>query len=202
MADLDILRELVREDTLVSAESDANGRSVLVLEEKKAEPAYAVTILNVPEDTVEIKADAFPPPAFKGSRGERKRADLVVFSWTPGENSDNLCGDEGRQGRLRRRYRTSVDGSAVRCQLLPRSGTCILGTRTGLSRGTPLSATIRKREGNRCEQTPDSRKHPGGKARYAAQHAEDCRTWQGEGSLRQSHQRVGRLELRFLREWV
>ena len=40
----------------------------------------------MPDDTVAIKADAFPPPAFKGSRGERKRADFVVFSWTPGEN--------------------------------------------------------------------------------------------------------------------
>ena len=86
MPDLDILRDLIREDTLVSAVSDANGRSVLVLEEKKAEPAYAITILNVPHDIVAVKADDFPPPKFKGSRGERKRADFVIFARTPGKN--------------------------------------------------------------------------------------------------------------------
>ena len=86
MPDLDILRDLIREGTLVSAVSDANGRSVLVLEEKKAEPAYAITILNVPHDIVAVKADDFPPPAFKGSRGERKRADFVIFARTSGQN--------------------------------------------------------------------------------------------------------------------
>lgn len=86
MPDLDILRELVQEDSLVSAESDVNGRRVLILEENKAQPAYAITIFNVPYDAVAVKVDDFPPPAFKGSRGERKRADFVIFAQTPEQN--------------------------------------------------------------------------------------------------------------------
>ena len=86
MPDLDILNELISDDTLVRAGSDANGKSVLVLEERSAEPAYAVTIRNVPAGTLAVKADNFPPPAFKGNNGERKRADFVVFAWTTDGN--------------------------------------------------------------------------------------------------------------------
>ena len=55
MPDLDILRELIRDDTLVIAANDLHGRDVLVLEETRAQPAYAVTIRGLPGEVLAIK---------------------------------------------------------------------------------------------------------------------------------------------------
>ena len=86
MPDLDILRELIRDDTLVIAANDLHGRDVLVLEETRAKPAYAVTIRGLPGAVLAIKADEFPVPRFRGDRGERKRADFIIFAWTATRN--------------------------------------------------------------------------------------------------------------------
>ena len=80
MPDMDILRELMSDDALVATSNDRHGRSILVLEEPEAQPAYAVTIRSLPDDVLAIKADRFPPPSFRGSKGERKRADFIIVA--------------------------------------------------------------------------------------------------------------------------
>lgn len=81
MPDLDILRQLFREESIVDAEVDAFGRRVLVLEETGANRPYAVEIRNVPADVIAVRADEGPAPIFRGDRGECRRADFVVFAW-------------------------------------------------------------------------------------------------------------------------
>ena len=80
MPDLDILRDLLADEALVSASDDQYGNRTLVLEDPEA--AYAMTIRAVPDDVLAIRADAFPAPMFRGGRGERKRADFVVVAST------------------------------------------------------------------------------------------------------------------------
>ena len=79
MADLDVLRQLIDDDALVFPENDPHGRNVISLvEESEDGPPYAVVIHNVPDEVVVVRADRFPVPAFKNTRGERKRG---ISSW-------------------------------------------------------------------------------------------------------------------------
>ena len=80
-----MLRDLLADEALVSAADDRYGNRTLVLEESDPEAAYAMTIRAVPDDVLAIRADAFPAPAFRGRRGERKRADFIIVAGTPGK---------------------------------------------------------------------------------------------------------------------
>ncbi len=83
MSDFDILRDLIRDETLASVECQ-HGKKIIVLEEpgNQQQSAYSLKICNVPDDIIAFKADAFPPPnsIFKNSKGECKRADFVVIA--------------------------------------------------------------------------------------------------------------------------
>lgn len=93
-SNLRILRDMIADDALVLAEKDRHGNSILVLEERGestangppggdrsgSSSAYSVQIRKVPDDTLAIRADRFPKPKFKGSRGEQKRADFIIVA--------------------------------------------------------------------------------------------------------------------------
>ena len=83
-SDLDILRELIKDEALVTVEKNEYGRNRLELKEPggKGSPGYKIEVLNTPEDTIAIKSDMFPPPEkiFRGDRGECKRADFVIIA--------------------------------------------------------------------------------------------------------------------------
>ena len=86
MPDPDILRQLFRDESIVDAVVDNRGRRSLVLEETGADRHYTVEIRGVPADAMAVKADEWPAPMFRGDRGERKRADFVIFAWANRRN--------------------------------------------------------------------------------------------------------------------
>lgn len=87
-SDFRVLRDLIAEDVLVAATIDKHGRDILVLEEDRPEAddnsqgGYSVVVQRVPKEIVAIRADCFPKPSFKGTRGERKRADFIIVAET------------------------------------------------------------------------------------------------------------------------
>ena len=114
MPDIDILRELISDDALVMAGNDRHGKNVLVLEEPEAQPAYAVTIRGLPDDVLAIKADRFPPPSFRGRKGERKRADFIIVAARARRNWMVYVEMKGPEsGRARSR-----SGAEIRQQLM------------------------------------------------------------------------------------
>ena len=114
MPDIDILRELMSDDALVMAANDHDGRNILVLREPEAHPAYAITIRGLPDDVLAIKADRFPPPSFRGDRGERKRADFIIVAARATRNWMVYVEMKGAEsGRVRSR-----SGAEIRQQLM------------------------------------------------------------------------------------
>lgn len=79
-SDFHILRDLIADDALVLAKSDRHGNSILVLEERGSSNTYSLELRKVPDDVLAIRADQFPEPKFRGSRGERKRADFIIVA--------------------------------------------------------------------------------------------------------------------------
>ena len=86
MPDLNILRQLFREESIVDVGVDAFGRRVLVLDETGADQPYAVEIRDVPAEAIAVRADEGAAPIFRGDRGECKRADFVIFAWAGRRN--------------------------------------------------------------------------------------------------------------------
>ena len=82
MADVDVLRDLVRDEALVLAEPDVYGNNVLVLAEQEPQAGYSIVIRKVPDRTVAIRPERIARPRFRGDRGECKRADFVVVAST------------------------------------------------------------------------------------------------------------------------
>lgn len=87
--DLDVLRDLIADDALVHPTDDSHGKSELVLEEpgspttsEETGPpvAYSLKIRHVPDDVLAIRAYLFPKPTFRGTRGERRRADFIIVA--------------------------------------------------------------------------------------------------------------------------
>lgn len=89
-SDLDILRELIKDEALVTVEKDEYDKNVLELKEpgEGESSRYKINVCNTPEDTIAIKSDMFPPPEkiYRGDRGERKRADYVIIAKDGGKN--------------------------------------------------------------------------------------------------------------------
>ena len=84
MHDLDILQELITNEATVSPASTPYGRPVVTLQESgsSTNDRYSVQIMGLPNETVIIKADKFPPAKrfFKGAKGECKRADFIIIA--------------------------------------------------------------------------------------------------------------------------
>ena len=81
--DLDILRGLIKDEALVTAEENQYGKKFLELKEPmgRTSPGYKITILNTPEDIIAIKSDMFSIPIFKHTKkGAGKRADYIIVA--------------------------------------------------------------------------------------------------------------------------
>ena len=82
-ADFDILEALIRDEALASVKH-SYGKRALVLTESESTPGsgYSLTVRDVPDDAIALKADAFPAPIsiFRGDNGECKRADFVIIA--------------------------------------------------------------------------------------------------------------------------
>lgn len=82
-SDLDILRELIKDEALVTVEKDEYDKNVLELKEpgEGGPSEYKIKVRNLPGDTIAIKSDMFPPPKkiFKNTKCECKRADFVII---------------------------------------------------------------------------------------------------------------------------
>lgn len=93
MSDLEILKELIREEALVTLEDGLYGKRKVTLIEPKnpCHSEYTVDINNIPTNAIVIKTDTFPAPKpiFKGSKGEYKRADFVIIAETIIKNKPN-----------------------------------------------------------------------------------------------------------------
>lgn len=81
MNDLHILRALLKDEVLAPADDTQQDRKELLLKEPQ-DRSYELRIVGAPYDTIAFRADAFPPSRhiFRGSRGERKRADYVIVA--------------------------------------------------------------------------------------------------------------------------
>ena len=80
--DINILQEMLSAGAQVPLQKTKEECSV-TLKDKQAETT--VEIKGIPEDSIVIRAEAFKQPTvFKGSKGERRRADFVIVS-----NSEN-----------------------------------------------------------------------------------------------------------------
>ncbi len=82
--DLDILRDLIKDEAVVTVKKNRHGNNFLELKEPEREksPEYKIEVLNTPEDAIAIKSDVFPSPdkIFKNTKGECKRADFVIIA--------------------------------------------------------------------------------------------------------------------------
>lgn len=82
MSDVDVLRDLLREDALAATEQSSSGKTTVVLEESE-DPPYELSVTGIPYDAIAFKTDRFPPPTsvFNNRRGECKRADYVIVAF-------------------------------------------------------------------------------------------------------------------------
>ena len=62
-SDFNILRELIKDEVLVTAKEGCNGRNFLELKGHVGRKTsdYKIEIRNIPENTIAIKSDMFPP---------------------------------------------------------------------------------------------------------------------------------------------
>ena len=84
MNDITILQEMLSPGAQVPLQQTAEQCSV-TLRDKQAQTTVEIT--DLPDDSIVIRAETFKPPnVFKGSKGERRRADFVIVSNTEDEN--------------------------------------------------------------------------------------------------------------------
>ena len=78
MNDITILQKMLNVSAQVPLQQSAGNISVK-LKDKQAKTSVEIT--DIPHDSIVIRAEAFKPPTvFKGSKGERRRADFVIVS--------------------------------------------------------------------------------------------------------------------------
>lgn len=78
MNDITILQEMLNVGAQVPLQQSVGSTSV-ELKDKQAKTSVEIT--DLPHDSLVIRAEAFKPPTvFKGSKGERRRADFVIVS--------------------------------------------------------------------------------------------------------------------------
>ena len=82
MNDIEILREMLvcNDDVQVPLHPGQGGPSSVELEDIQANTTVKIT--GLPDDSIVIRAESFKAPCcfFKGSQGERRRADFVIVS--------------------------------------------------------------------------------------------------------------------------
>ena len=82
--DLGILRDLIKDEALVTVKKNRHGGNFLELKEPGGGKlsGYILEVLNTPEDAIAIKSDVFSSPKkiFKNTKGECKRADFVIIA--------------------------------------------------------------------------------------------------------------------------
>lgn len=84
MNDITILQEMLSTGAQVPLQQTAGACSV-ILKDKQANTTVEIT--DLPHDSIVIRAEDFKPPnVFKGSKGERRRADFVIVSNAENEN--------------------------------------------------------------------------------------------------------------------
>lgn len=84
MNDIIILQEMLSPGAQVPLQQTAGTCSV-ILKDKQAKTTVEIT--DLPHDSIVIRAEAFKQPnVFKGSKGERRRADFVIVSNAENEN--------------------------------------------------------------------------------------------------------------------
>ena len=114
--DLDLLRDLIKDEAVVTAKQDWHGNSFsLKLNEPNGRdsPGYEMKIRNTPEDTIAIKSDLFPPPQmiFRNNRGECKRADFVIIAMDGRQNwivyIEMKRGRHGSEGHIKKQLQGS-----------------------------------------------------------------------------------------------
>ncbi len=93
MNDIEILREMLvcNNDVQVPLQQ-GQGRSLSVeLTDKQADPTVRIT--GLPDDSIVIRAETFEAPCcfFKGSQGERRRADFVIVSDNGNQKKWIIC---------------------------------------------------------------------------------------------------------------
>lgn len=88
--DIQILQEMISPDVQVMLQSEQGRPSVELIDPKSG---AAVKIKGVPPDSIVIRAEIFEEPLtiFKGSRGERKRADFVIVSTDENQKKWIIC---------------------------------------------------------------------------------------------------------------
>ena len=78
MNDITILQEMLSAGAQVPLQQTA-GECSVTLRDKQAKTTVEIT--DLPQNSIIIRAEAFKPPTvFKGSKGERRRADFVIVS--------------------------------------------------------------------------------------------------------------------------
>ena len=84
MNDIAILQEMLSAGAQVPLQQ-TDGEYFVTLKDKQAKTTVEIT--NLPHNSIVIRAEAFKPPTvFKGSKGERRRADFVIVSNAAREN--------------------------------------------------------------------------------------------------------------------
>ena len=84
MNDIIILQEMLSVGAQVPLQQ-TSGQCSVTLKDKQAKTTVEIT--DLPRDSIVIRAEVFKPPTvFKGSRGERRRADFVIVSNAENEN--------------------------------------------------------------------------------------------------------------------
>ncbi|KTD49613.1 hypothetical protein Lrub_0712 [Legionella rubrilucens] len=81
MEDSEIIRNLIQDSAKINLEDHYKKKKVLL---KEDQTSSEVQILNVPEDSLVIRVDAFQAPKsiFNNIKGVCKRADFVLISFT------------------------------------------------------------------------------------------------------------------------
>ncbi len=81
ISDMDILREMIKENAREDLQYDDQGKPLVILREREVKGSN-ITIEDLPADALVIKVDAFEQPAsvFKGKNGECSRADYAIIS--------------------------------------------------------------------------------------------------------------------------
>ena len=78
MNDIAILQEMLSTGAQVPLQQTEE-RCFVTLKDKQAQTTVEIT--NLPQNSIIIRAEIFKPPTvFKGSKGERRRADFVIVS--------------------------------------------------------------------------------------------------------------------------
>ena len=87
ISDIDILTKMLQDNIVSHPDKDDHGKLFISLEETEGSDAYSATLIQVPEDSLVIKADQFKPQSrfFKNVKGKEvnKRADYIIISAKP-----------------------------------------------------------------------------------------------------------------------